>query len=327
MNRSFKHGKTVKSAFLVILMIIMTQVGYLDLINNQPASNDSLSNETPVFETAQGTSIVYGNNTQWAPSGSLETYGFSGSADIIATSDDVILLKGKAGKDSRTYCIIAYNYVNKTSWQPNVVGTSQCPGTNSYWKFIGIIDGVTLVRYDLGNSNNQNHAIFGYNPSNDTFYSIASLPSAGASVGSAAVIGRNVYMGTSHSDVTIFNYDNQTIWEPTNLNCGYSFHSSYFGALGDKIFSKCGNWLGIFDPVTQSLSIPSDLSSVYVFSTISPTRSVVLGDQLLFLGDDSVNGKELWVYDASNGSGWMAADIAVGSDSAWSLFGLSLIHI
>ncbi|DAC58120.1 MAG TPA: hypothetical protein D7I07_04230 [Candidatus Poseidoniales archaeon] len=321
MNGSVSQRKTMKSAFLVILMIIMTQVGYLDLINNQPTSNDSLSEEIPVSETAQGTSIVYGNNTQWAPSGSLETYGFSGSADIIATSDDVILLKGKVGKDSRTYCIIAYNYVNKTSWQPNVVGTSQCPGTNSYWKFIGIIDGVTLVRYDLGNSNNQNHAIFGYNPSNDTFYSIASLPSAGASVGSAAVIGRNVYMGTSHSDVTIFNYDNQTIWEPTNLNCGYSFHSSYFGALGDKIFSKCGNWLGIFDPVTQSLSIPSDLSSVYVNSTISPTRSVVLGDQLLFLGDDSVNGKELWVYDASNGSGWMAADIAVGSDSAWSLFG------
>ena len=321
MQRSVSHGNTVKSTFLIIIMIIMTQVGYLDLINNQQTSNDSLSEETPVFETAQGTSIAYGNNTQWAPSGSLESYGFRSNADIIATSDDVILLKGQNGKDSRTYCIIAYNYVNKTSWQPNIVGASQCPGQNSYWKFIGIIDGVTLVRYDSGNSNSQNHAIFGYNPSNDTFYSIASLPSAGASVGSAAMIGRNVYMGTSHSDVTIFNYDNQTIWELTNLNCGYSFHASYFGALGDKIFSKCGNHLGIFDPVTQSLSIPSDLSSVYANSTISPQSSVVLGDQLLFLGDDSVNGKELWVYDASNDSGWMAADIAVGSDSAWSTYG------
>ena len=173
MQRSVSHGNTVKSTFLIIIMIIMTQVGYLDLINNQQTSNDSLSEETPVFETAQGTSIAYGNNTQWAPSGSLESYGFRSNADIIATSEDVILLKGQNGKDSRTYCIIAYNYVNKTSWQPNIVGASQCPGQNSYWKFIGIIDGVTLVRYDSGNSNSQNHAIFGYNPSNDTLYSIA----------------------------------------------------------------------------------------------------------------------------------------------------------
>ena len=109
MQRSVSHGKTVKSTFLIIIMIIMTQVGYLDLINNQQTSNDSLSEETPVFETAQGTSIAYGNNTQWAPSGSLESYGFRSNADIIATSDDVILLKGQNGKDSRTYCIIAYN--------------------------------------------------------------------------------------------------------------------------------------------------------------------------------------------------------------------------
>ena len=299
----------------------MTQVGYLENLNTWENGEESLSENIEVLETSASTSIVYGNNSQWAPSGSLETYGFSGSADIIATSDDVILLKGKNGKDSRTYCIIAYNYVNKTSWQPNIVGTSQCPGQNSAWKFIGIIDGVTLVRYDSGSSTSGSQAIFGYNPSNDTFYSIASLPSTGASVGSAAMIGRNVYMGTSHSDVTIFNYDNQTIWDLTNLNCGYSFHSSYFGAVGDKIFSKCGNWLGIFDPVTQSLSIPSDLTSVYVNSTIDTARSVVLGDQLLFLGDDGVHGKELWVYDASNDSGWMAADIAVGSDSAWLSYG------
>ena len=63
MQRSVSHGNTLKSTFLIIIMIIMTQVGYLDLINNQQTSNDSLSEETPVFETAQGTSIAYGNNT------------------------------------------------------------------------------------------------------------------------------------------------------------------------------------------------------------------------------------------------------------------------
>ena len=318
---SARSANLNKAIVLVILMITMTQVGYLDSMNSLTSGEETLEERINVLETSASTSIVLGNNSQWAPSGSLETFGFRSNADIIATSDDVILLKGQNGKDSRVYCIIAYNFVNKTSWQPTIVGTSQCPSDNSGWKFIGIIDGVTLVRYDSGSSTSGSQAIFGYNPSNDTFYSIASLPSTWASVGSAAMIGRNVYMGTSHSDVTIFNYDNQTIWDLTNLNCGYSFHSSFFGAVGDKIFSKCGNHLGIFDPVTQSLSIPSDLSSVYVNSTLNTARSVVLGDQLLFLGDDGVNGKELWVYDASNDSAWMAADIAVGSDSAWSLYG------
>ena len=254
-------------------MIIMTQVGYLDLINSPKTGNDSLSNETPVFETAQGTSIVYGNNTQWAPSGSLETYGFSSYADIIATSDDVILLKGQNGKDSNTRCIIAYNYVNKTSWMPNTVGTSQCPGANSYWKFIGIIDGVTLVRYG-STSSYANYAIFGYNPSNDTFYSIASLPNTQDIAGGTAIIGRNVYMATVQSDVTIFNYDNQTIWELNNIGSPSCNSLSYIdmGAVGDKIFGRCSTRLAIFDPATQSLYTPSTVS--YTHLTL-PTKRIV----------------------------------------------------
>ena len=45
MKSSASHGKTVKSAFLVILMIIMTQVGYLDLINSPRTGNDSFDEE------------------------------------------------------------------------------------------------------------------------------------------------------------------------------------------------------------------------------------------------------------------------------------------
>ena len=51
MNGSASHGKTVKSAFLVILMIIMTQVGYLDLINSPKTGNDSFDEELSVMET------------------------------------------------------------------------------------------------------------------------------------------------------------------------------------------------------------------------------------------------------------------------------------
>ena len=63
MKSSVSHGRTVKSAFLVILMIIMTQVGYLDLINSPKTGNDSFDDDSPVMETGgSGSAIVYSNN-------------------------------------------------------------------------------------------------------------------------------------------------------------------------------------------------------------------------------------------------------------------------
>ena len=49
MNGSVSHGRTVKSAFLVIIMIIMTQVGYLDLINSPRTGNESFADEPSVM--------------------------------------------------------------------------------------------------------------------------------------------------------------------------------------------------------------------------------------------------------------------------------------
>ena len=60
MKSSVSHGRTVKSAFLVILMIIMTQVGYLDLINSPRTGNDSFNDDSSVMETGgSGSSNVY----------------------------------------------------------------------------------------------------------------------------------------------------------------------------------------------------------------------------------------------------------------------------
>ena len=56
MKSSVSHGRTVKSAFLVILMIIMTQVGYLDLINSPRTGNDSFDDDSSVMETGGSSS-------------------------------------------------------------------------------------------------------------------------------------------------------------------------------------------------------------------------------------------------------------------------------
>ena len=63
MQRSVSHRRTVKSAFLVILMIIMTQVGYLDLINSPRTGNDSFNDDSSVMETGgSGSSFAYTND-------------------------------------------------------------------------------------------------------------------------------------------------------------------------------------------------------------------------------------------------------------------------
>ena len=68
MQRSVSHGKTVKSAFLIIIMIIMTQVGYLDLINSPRTGNDSFDgdsfdDDSSVMETGgSGSSFAYAND-------------------------------------------------------------------------------------------------------------------------------------------------------------------------------------------------------------------------------------------------------------------------
>ena len=60
MQRSGSHGNAVKSAFLIMIMIIMTQVGYLDLINSPTTGNDSFDEESPVMETgSSGSCLLY----------------------------------------------------------------------------------------------------------------------------------------------------------------------------------------------------------------------------------------------------------------------------
>ena len=65
MEGSGGYGRTVNSAFLVILMIIMTQVGYLDLINSPRTGNDSFGEDSSVMETggsSSSSSFAYTNN-------------------------------------------------------------------------------------------------------------------------------------------------------------------------------------------------------------------------------------------------------------------------
>ncbi|HJL97511.1 MAG TPA: hypothetical protein QF401_05100, partial [Candidatus Poseidoniaceae archaeon] len=53
-----------RAIFLSILMIIMTQVGYLDLINSPKTGNDSFDDDSSSMETG-GSGSSGGNGSVW----------------------------------------------------------------------------------------------------------------------------------------------------------------------------------------------------------------------------------------------------------------------
>ena len=75
---------------LSILMVLMTQVGYLDLMNNLPGDQDALDNTEPIAQSSPATSVVYGNNTIWATGNDAPIKG----SEYIALGTDAILFQG-----------------------------------------------------------------------------------------------------------------------------------------------------------------------------------------------------------------------------------------
>ncbi|DAC66325.1 MAG TPA: hypothetical protein D7I13_06095, partial [Candidatus Poseidoniales archaeon] len=51
---------------LSILMVLMTQVGYLDLMNAWSGGEETLDDAEPVVAHSPATSVMYGNNSIWA---------------------------------------------------------------------------------------------------------------------------------------------------------------------------------------------------------------------------------------------------------------------
>ena len=92
MNGSASHGKTVKSAFLIMIMIIMTQVGYLDSMNPWTNGEETLDETNDVLETGgSGSSFAYSNDKLSAggyhtcailDNGDLKCWGWDGNGQL-----------------------------------------------------------------------------------------------------------------------------------------------------------------------------------------------------------------------------------------------------
>ena len=126
---------------LSILMVLMTQVGYLDLMNAWSGDEETLDDAEPVVAHSPSTSVMYGNNSMWVSGNNGPVL----NAEYIALAPDVILFQGTISKDSMPGCAMAYNASNATVWQPNTGATTSCAGSVKH--YVTMIDDITYFTY------------------------------------------------------------------------------------------------------------------------------------------------------------------------------------
>ena len=147
---------------LSILMVLMTQVGYLDLMNAWSGEEETLDDAEPVVAYSPATSVMHGNNSRWVSGAN----GPVRNAEYIALASDVILFQGTISKDIMNGCPMAYNASNATVWQPNTGATTSCAGSVKH--YVTMIDDITYFTYATTGSNNGN--LNANNPDNYTVY-------------------------------------------------------------------------------------------------------------------------------------------------------------
>ena len=196
---------------LSILMVLMTQVGYLDLMNAWSGDEETLDDAEPVVAYSPATSVMYGNNTAWT-----STIGPIKHAEYIALAYDAVLFQAAPSKNSMKGCPMAYNASNATVWQPITGSTSLCGGMVG--RYVAMIDDITYFTFMASTSmtgNGLGGDLYAYNPGNDTIYLISSHNNR---VWTGVAVGRTLYFVSGDGGVfndfafNAYNVDNQTRW-------------------------------------------------------------------------------------------------------------------
>ena len=309
--------KVTTAITFCVLMILMTQTGYLDNINSWSNNNKTLDDAEPVVAYSPATSVMYGNNSAWT-----STIGPIKNAEYIALAYDAVLFQAAPNKNSMKGCPMAYNASNATVWQPNIGSTSLCVGMVG--RYVAMIDDITYFTYQSSTSQASNGLggdLYAYNPGNDTIYLISNQ---NGRVQTGVCIGRTIYFTThtySPSFVVNFmsyNVDNQT----TSTLSSPGYYQDRLMVVGSKIltYSPIGTMGSeAFNTKNNTwYSVPS-LPSKGIFG--DPAPGVVSNGQLLFVGTDAAtvasstsgNGSEYWIYDSNNDTAWPLGDFCAAT--------------
>ena len=303
---------------LSILMVLMTQVGYLDLMNAWSGDEETLDDADPVVAYSPSTSVMYGNNSMWT-----STIGPIKNAEYIALAYDAVLFQAAPNKNSMKGCPMAYNASNATVWQPITGSTSICGGMVG--RYVAMIDDITyftFVGIDL--MDKQPGLAATCTPTTRaTTPSTSSHPTTTGWTGVA--VGRTLYFVSGDGGVfndfafNAYNVDNQTRW---TLSSPTDWRQNRLMVVGSKILTHSNiQTMGseVFNTENNTwYSVPS-LPSKGIFG--DPAPGLVSNGQLLFVGTDAAtvasstsgNGSEYWIYDSNNDTAWPLGDFCVAT--------------
>ena len=304
---------------LSILMVLMTQVGYLDLMNAWSGDEETLDDAEPVVAYSPSTSVMYGNNTVWT-----STIGPIKHAEYIALAYDAVLFQAAPSKNSMKGCPMAYNASNATVWQPNLGSTTTTCG-GMVGRYVAMVDDITYFTFVASSSWTNNGLagdLYAYNPANDTIYLISSHNNQ---VKTGVAVGRTLYFTSGASTSMAFNaynVDNQTAWTLSSPTIPSGTTLDRLMVVGSKILTHSATQVmgsEAFNTENNTwYSVPS-LPSKGFFG--DPAPGLVSNGQLLFVGTDAAtvasstsgNGSEYWIYDSNNDTAWPLGDFCVAT--------------
>ncbi|MCH1480979.1 MAG: hypothetical protein L7T81_01925 [Candidatus Poseidoniaceae archaeon] len=309
MQRSVSHGNTVKSAFLIMIMIIMTQVGYLDLINSPTSGNDSFDDESSVMETGGS-----GSSNNLTPSVEGANLLIDEPMTNITFQYNASAANGSgSGSNSGTYNgngtawmvkDIRSGFTSSSPTSLTAVGNTLYFFANDYthgselWKSDGTASGTVMVK-DIRSG------------------------STGSNPGDLTAIGNTLYFradddthgselwksdGTASGTVMV--KDINSLTTPTIY-----LHS--LTAVGNTLYFQAddgtnGSELWKSDGTASGTVMVKDIRSGSTGS--NPTLLTAVGNTLYFRANDGSNGKEMWKSDGTSSGTVMvkesAADLA-----------------
>jgi ELWxxDGT repeat protein len=322
---SARHANFNRAVVLSLLMVMMTQVGYLESMNPWTSGEETLDETNDVLETGGSgssqsnftssiegadliidepmTNITFQYNTNAASGSGSGSGSCSGSGSGSVSSDGT------------------YNG-NGTKWMVKdintVVGNSNSPYSSNPSKFVVVGNTLYFSAYD-GIHGEELWKTDGTAACTVMVKDINSgYGSSNPGITEEAVIGNTLYFGADDgtNGYELWKTDGTAsgtvMVKNINSGSGNSGNSgpAYFTVIGNTLYFRAGDASGYelwkSDGTTSGTVMVKDINSG---GSSSPNSLTAIGNTLYFQADDGTHGRELWKSDGTASGTVMVKDI------------------
>ncbi|MEJ6563092.1 MAG: hypothetical protein QNL85_05235, partial [Euryarchaeota archaeon] len=304
---SARHANFNRAIVLSLLMMMMTQVGYLESMNAWTNDDETLDESTDVLETGGSgasnfTASVEGADLFIDEAMTNITFQYNASAASGSGSGSGTTTNG-----------------NGTTWQVADIwsgSSSSSPGALG----MEILVGDTL--YFSANDGSSGKELWAHDTSNASTWRVADINSGtGSSIpgqyGGGILVGDTIYFdaidASSGHELWAHDTSNASTWRVADIRSGTgSSYPGYYGMailVGDTLYfnandGSSGYELWAHDTSNASTWQVADINSGADSSYPGQLMEILVGDTLYFDATDGSSGIELWAHDTSNASTW-----------------------